>query len=533
MPNLSIFTRNSFKLTDGKITEERLNEAVRRVLTARIKLGQLDEARLSPWAGLPRDVIGCERHTRLAYLAAVRSAVLLKNNGILPLKKECRIAVVGNNADCVQFGDYSGRPVHAPVSPWEGLKAFAGENARLVKWRFEADPDAFTVIPPTAFANGAAGSYYANASFAGFPALRTDENVDFMWEAQAPDPIIKTAEFSVTWRGTLLPPADGDYFFAVQYSGSAKCCPPELYIDGETVDPETPVPLKAGSPVTFFLRYIKNQDAPSVRLTWKKPKQRPEALFAREIEAAKAADAVVAVVGLGTEYEREGRDKTDLSLPEEQTALLQALKAVNENLIVVLENGSAPAIPWIAKNAAAVLELWYPGERGGEALADLLYGAVSPSGRLPLSFPEKTEDLPPFNDYEMENGRTYMYAKVPPLYPFGFGLSYTNFVYSEMRACRTGAGVTVTNAGPVDAEEVVQLYIDAAGLPGQPRYRLKGFRRIALKAGESRRAEFELTDESFSLFDETGARRLFPGVYTVFIGGSQPNADTLNARVEL
>ena len=527
----------SRQLADGRITEERLNEAVRRVLTARIKLGQLDDPKRSPWAALPRDVIGCEKHRKMAYLAAVRSAVLLKNNGILPLPKTCRIAVVGNNADCVQFGDYSGKPKNEPVTPFAGLKALAGENARLVPWQFEADVDAFAVIPPSAFLAGGqpgvSGSYYDNDYFGGVPTQRTDGSIDFTWEAQAPDPVIKTPEFSVIWQGELLPPYDGDYCFAVRHSGSAKCCPPEFCLDGVKITSDEPVPLKAGEPVPFLLRYRKNQDAPSVRLLWKKPKQAPETFFAREIEAAEAADAVIAVVGLGTAYEMEGRDKTDLSLPAEQTALLQAVRAVNENLIVVLENGSAVAIPWIAENAAAILELWYPGEQGGAALADLLYGAVSPSGRLPLSFPEKTEDLPPFDDYEMDHGRTYMYAKVPPLYPFGFGLSYTSFAYSGLRASRSGASVVVANTGGMDAEEVAQLYIDSAGSPGQPRWRLKGFKRVFLKAGESRRVEFPLTDESFSLFDETGRRRVFPGVYTVYVGGGQPDANTQRAAVRV
>ena len=522
-------------LADGRITEDRLNEAVRRVLSARIKAGQFDDPEQIPWHTLTQDVIGCEAHRKLAYEAAVKSAVLLKNDGVLPLRKGMKIAVVGNNAACVQFGDYSGRPRNTPVTPYDGIRALAGDDAVLIPWQWEADADAFAPVPASALfcdgKPGVQGSYYDNDSFAGLPAQRTDATVDFTWEAQAPDPIIRTQEFSVIWRGTILPPADGDYYFSVQHSGSAKCCPPELHIDGAEISSGTPVPLRAGEPVPFLLRYRKNQASPSVRLLWKKPKQAPDAVFAREIAAAKAADAVVAVVGLGTQYEREGKDQTDLSLPEEQLALLKAVKEANGNLIVVLENGSAVSLPWEAENASAILEMWYPGEQGGTALADLLYGNVSPSGRLPLSFPVKTEDLPPFDDYEMDHGRTYMYAKIPPLYPFGFGLSYTTFAYSGMRASRTGASAVVANTGACDAEEAVQLYIDSAGRPGQPRWRLKGFRRIFLKAGESRLVEFPLTDESFSLFDEAGRRCLLPGEYTVYIGGGQPDGETQRAKV--
>ena len=206
--------------------------------------------------------------------------------------------------------------------------------------------------------------------------------------------------------------------------------------------------------------------------------------------------------------------------------LLKKLKAVNPNLIVVLENGSAVAIPWIAEHAAAVLEVWYPGERGGTAIADLLFGKVSPSGRLPLAFPEKTEDLPPFDDYEMNHGRTYMYRKIKPLYELGFGLSYTRFVYSDLRETENGVSVTVTNAGDMAADEVVQLYIDSAGLPDQPRLRLKGFKRVPLAPGEAKTVCFPLNDESFSLFGEDGVRRVYAGVYRVYAGGCLPDEDS-------
>ncbi|MBR3552137.1 MAG: glycoside hydrolase family 3 C-terminal domain-containing protein [Clostridia bacterium] len=524
-------------LADGRITQERLDEAVCRVLAARIKVGQFDAQEKLPWHTLKQDAIGCEAHRKLAYEAAVKSAVLLKNNGVLPLKSGTKLAVVGNNAACVQFGDYSGKPRNTPVSPAAGICAIAGDDAELIPWQWEADTDAFVPVPASALSfggkPGVQGSYYDNACFIGLPTKRTDESIDFSWADQAPDPIIKTAEFSVMWRGTITPPINGEYLFSVQFSGSAKCCPPEFSIDGLDVAPDEPLILRAGEPVSFLLRYRKNQGSPSVRLMWKRPKLTPDALFSREVEAAKKAEAVVAVIGLGTQYEREGKDKTDLSLPPEQISLLQAIRKVNKNLIVVLENGSALSIPWIAEHAAAVLEIWYPGEQGGAALADLLYGEVSPSGRLPISFPESTDDLPAFDDYEMSHGRTYMYAKTPPLYPFGFGLSYTRFVYSAMRRTGAGAAVTVTNVGGMEADEVAQLYIDSAGLPDQPQLRLKGFQRIHLKPGESGEVFFTLTDESFSLFDSSGKRRLIPGKYTVYIGGGQPDAETQRLLFEI
>ena len=197
-----------------------------------------------------------------------------------------------------------------------------------------------------------------------------------------------------------------------------------------------------------------------------------------------------------------------------------------------MENGSAVAIPWVAEHAAAILEVWYPGERGGTAIADLLFGKVSPSGRLPLAFPKKTEDLPPFDDYEMEHGRTYMYRKIKPLYEFGFGLSYTRFSYSDLRRVQDGVAVSVKNVGSMEADEVAQLYIDSAGLQNQPKLRLKGFRRIHLQPGESKTVVFPLNNESFSLFGEDGVRRVFPGEYRVYVDGHLPEETSCCLKIK-
>ena len=516
-------------LEKGMVTAERIDEAVRRVLIARIKAGQFDPQESLPWFVVPFSVVGCEEHGRLAYEAAVKSAVLLKNNGILPLRQQdITVAVCGNNADVAQFGDYSGVPVHPPVTPVAGIRRYKDVNVLFAPWQYTETGGDFLPVPAAyLFCNGkpgAEGCYYDNAVFAGLPKKRTDPVLDFKWDAQMPDPLIASELFSVIWRGEIEAPCSGEYRFGVSFAGSAKCTPPALSIENETFESGDMIRLRRGQRVPFMLRYVKNTDKPACTLTWQiTPDAVADDIFAAETEAAAQADAVIAVVGLGLEYEREGRDKTDLSLPPEQLALLKKLKAVNENLIVVLENGSAVAIPWVAENAAAVLEAWYPGERGGTAIADLLFGKVSPSGRLPLAFPEKTEDLPPFDDYEMEHGRTYMYRKIKPLYDFGFGLSYTRFAYSDIHRTPNGVAVTVKNVGGRDADEVVQLYIDSAGLSNQPRLRLKGFRRIRLQAGEAAAVSFTLNDESFSLFGEDGVRRVLPGTYRIFIDGHLPD----------
>ena len=199
---------------------------------------------------------------------------------------------------------------------------------------------------------------------------------------------------------------------------------------------------------------------------------------------------------------------------------------MNKNIVLVLENGSALDLSEPSGLASAIPEAWYPGDRGGDALADILFGKAVPSGRLPLGFPARTEDLPPFDDYENKNGRTYMYRKIKPLYDFGFGLSYTTFAYSGISAEDKNISVTMRNTGAYAAEEVVQLYINSAGLAHQPRVRLQGFRRVSLQPGEEARVTFALTGENFFLFDENGERKLFPGTYTVFIDGHLPDENS-------
>lgn len=527
-------------LEKGMITRERIDEAATRVLTARIKAGQLDPPEKLPWHSVPFSAVGCEANGKLAYEAAVKSAVLLKNDGILPLRnKKITVAVCGNNANIAQFGDYSGVPVHPPVTPLDGISAYEGVTVKYAPWEFTQTGEDYKAVPSAYLYHddeaGAEGCYYDNPFFSGIPKKRTDGVVDFKWDDQMPDPLIASPSFSVIWRGEIKAPYTGTYRFSVRAAGSAKCTPPELILNDGAYESGEAVRLERGEYADFILRYVKNTDRPACTLVWQiTPDDTADDVFAGETEAARSADAVIAVVGLGTEYEREGRDKTDLSLPHEQISMLKKLKEVNPNLIVVLENGSAVAIPWIAENASAILEAWYPGERGGTAIADLIFGKVSPSGRLPLAFPKRTEDLPPFDDYEMINGRTYMYRKTEPLFDFGFGLSYTTFSYSGICRTENGIEIEVSNTGDMEADEVVQLYIDSAGMPEQPRLRLKGFKRIHLKPGEAETVSFPLDSESFSLFDESGARRVYPGIYRVYIDGRLPgkNSCSLEMNVE-
>jgi beta-glucosidase len=264
-------------------------------------------------------------------------------------------------------------------------------------------------------------------------------------------------------------------------------------------------------------------------------------LQSQAVEIARKADAVIAIVGITPQLEGEemdtnapgffGGDRVDLDLPRPQRELLEALATTGKPLIVVLTNGSALAVNWAQEHASAVLDVWYPGEEGGVALADVLAGDYNPSGRLPVTFYTGIGQLPPFGDYSMA-ARTYRYFRGVPLYPFGFGLSYTTFSYSNPRVDQTEITATdaatisvdVKNIGPVSGDEVVELYVSHPGVDGAPIRALQGFTRVHLDRGEQKTVSFTLRDRQLSLVDESGKRHILPGQIDVWIGGGQPVA---------
>lgn len=516
----------------GKTTDERIDEACRRVLYARFKLGQFDRPEDVPFSKIPLSIIGCEEHQKLAYTAAAKSMVLLKNNGILPLNKNTRIAVVGNNADICQFGDYSGVPMRVPVSPLEGISSEAGGNCTFVKWKANRSSDSFAAVESRFLTtdkgeNGLTGCYYNNTAFIGCPKIRRDDMIRFAWRDSMPDSFIDTPQYAIRWNGYITSPVSGLVMLRLSYEGNASCERPVLTFEGKDMGTEAAIVMESGKPYPISVEYRKSEEDPRISLEWILPQNDGEDIFADECAAASRAEAVIAVVGLGTNFEREGQDRDTLNLPPEQEELLHRLYDVNKNLIVILENGTPLTIPWVQEHAAAVIEAWYPGEAGGTAIADLLYGNINPSGRLCVSFPYSTDDIPMMNDYDNEHGRTYQYLKHEPLYPFGFGLSYTSYKYENPVITKTDGAFDVSfslaNTGLCDGEEVVQLYIDSAGMEHQPRYRLVRFVRVPLKKGETKKISFNLLESDFSLFTAEGKRRLFSGTYTLYIGGSQPD----------
>jgi beta-glucosidase len=411
---------------DGYLTESALNRALIRTFTARIKLGMFDPPSLVPYTQYPESDLNSPAHRALALKMANESMVLLKNDGILPLKTSgIKIAVVGPlaNETAVLLGNYSGRPTHT-VSILEGIRSvFAG--------------DTITYVPGTG-----------------------------------------------------------------------------------------------------FLMHVHPKPRPN---GWSKADLTPDPAA---VAAARNADVVIVVAGLTSHLEGEemrneeepgfdGGDKTNLEMPQPEENLIRAVAAAGKPLVVVLTNGSALAVNWEQAHAAAILEAWYPGEEGGTAVAQTLSGKNDPAGRLPVTFYKSITQVPPFSDYSMK-GRTYRYFTGKPLYPFGYGLSYTTFSFRGLtipeETIKAGepltAAVTVTNTGKASGEEVAELYLKFPDVAGAPNIALRGFRRVHLEPGESQKIWFHLKRRDLSMVTASGQIIVAPGEYTLTVGGGQPGTGT-------
>ncbi len=555
----------------GLLAESDMDDALTRLMATRFRLGMFDPADQVPWASIPYSVNQSPRHDALARRAARESIVLLKNDGVLPLSKNLRkVAVVGPTADDTMalLGNYYGTPA-APVTVLQGIRdALPGvevvhaRGADLVEGR--EDPAAAPLIDarhlrPSANSSerGLRGEYFRGRELAGTPVLtRTDAQIGFRWDRGAPtDDLAARGEltaaqvlegdgFSVRWTGQLLPPVTGRYVLDVSANDGFR-----LFVDGKPVlerwsaaerltGDSVELDLEAGRAYDLRLEYFEGERDAGVRLAWRLPGAKPPREEA--LDAARDADAVVFVGGLTGDVEGEemevsypgfaGGDRTDLRLPAPQRELLEALHATGKPVVLVLTTGSALAIDWAQANLPAILVVWYPGQRGGNAVADVLFGDASPAGRLPVTFYKADETLPAFDDYAMA-GRTYRYFDGEPLYAFGHGLSYTRFEYGRLaldraRVAADGsftASVEVRNAGQRAGDEVVQLYLRPVD-PRRARARreLRGFDRIALAPGESRTVSFTLTPATdLRHYDEAaGTYAVDPGEYEVEVGAS-------------
>jgi beta-glucosidase len=552
---------------DGLIPESALNTAVERLFIARFRLGMFDPASADAYARIPMSEDDSAEHRELALKAARESMVLLKNEaGFLPFKGDAgTIAVVGPNAASLAAieGNYNAIPSH-PVLPIDGMRAeFGAAKILYAQGSSYADelpvPVPETVFHPSASSTeaGLKGEYFASAEMKGKPVLtRVDHQIDFDWDAASPTPRAPQSSFSVRWSGTISVPAPGDYPLSIRLSQCYPCQDSESYqvfLDGKPVahfgtsetaffrgssTPAFTLHFADTKPHAFRVEYAHRAKlfGGGLTLQWMPS---AEALREQAVAAAKQADVVVAFVGLSPNLEGEempihvkgflGGDRTDIALPAVQQQLLEALGTTGKPLVVVLLNGSALAVDWSQKHANAILEAWYPGEAGGTAIAETLDGKNNPAGRLPVTFYSSTDQLPAFTDYSMK-GRTYRYFHGDPLYGFGYGLSYTEFAYSNVKLSTptldAGEDLTVeadvTNSGKLAGDEVVELYLTPPASALAPSHELEGFERIHVEAGATQHVSFTLHPRQLSLVDAEGNRSVQPGNYSVFVGGSQP-----------
>ncbi|MBW6532550.1 glycoside hydrolase family 3 C-terminal domain-containing protein [Sphingomonas sp. RRHST34] len=552
----------------GLVSEAEIDTALRRVLGSRAALG-IAFGRRSRWDRIRPDQVDTPAHRALAVEAAEKSLVLLTNKDRLPLAAGTRLAVIGANADSLDVleANYHGTAA-APVTPLEGIRArFGAARVRYAQGSVLAEGVAVPV-PETALSAdgrpGLRGEYFRGAIAGGRPLLtRQDRVIDFDWDRAPPARGLEDRGYAVRWTGQLTPPAPGTYTLRLEVPRCFDCDghdPVRLWVDGKPVIADRGSDEGVEASVTFAdarpralrveLDHVSADGG--IGLRWVAP---AAAQLAEAVAAARDADVVVAFAGLSPTLEGEalrldvpgfvGGDRTKIELPEPQRALLAALAATGKPLVVVQMTGAAIADPWTKATADAAVAAWYPGQAGGTAIARLLAGDISPSGRLPVTFYAATRDMPAYIDYSMKN-RTYRFFTGTPLYPFGHGLSYTRFAYAAASPAAVtiaagaglGAAVRVTNTGARAGDAVVQAYL--APVAPQPQGRtvpvlqrqLVGFARASLAPGESREVRLTIDPRSLSLVARDGTRAIVPGAYRLFVGGGQPG-DADGAWTEL
>ena len=522
------------------VSAAEIDSAAYRVLRARMRLGMFDDPEKNPYNHLSPEIVGCKKHHDLALEAARQSIVLLKNQqNTLPLnaKKIKSIAVVGINAANCEFGDYSGTPVNAPVSVLDGIRNRVGNEIKVVHAPWISSEEGYQLISPTHLPNGLKAEYYENPTFQGTPKTRVDKGINFEPKNQAPDPFLPKSPLSIRWTGELVPNISGEYVFS--FTSDDGC---RLYIDDQLViddwnvhsvrTEKGSISLEKGKKYQLKAEYFDNGGEAIARLHWRVPSTDQYDMLNMYGDASKIireSDVVIAVMGINQSIEREGQDRNSIELPKDQQIFIREAYKANPNTIVVLVAGSSMAIGWMDQHIPAIIDAWYPGEQGGTAIAEVLFGDYNPAGRLPLTFYNSIEDLPDFDDYNVKNNRTYMYFEGKPLYAFGYGLSYTKFDYRNLNIKQDTQNVTlnfsIKNSGKYNGDEVAQVYVK---FPDQgiktPLKQLKGFKRVHIKKGATEQISIEIPKEELRLWDDQKKQFYTPsGTYHFMVGKSSDN----------
>jgi beta-glucosidase len=551
-------------VAQGLVTEQEIDVLVTRLMVARMRLGMFDPPSQVAYTQIPYSVVDSEKHRQLALEAARKSMVLLKNeNNLLPLSKDVKkVAVIGPNADRLEvlYANYNGFASN-PITPLEGIRQMLPDakiqfapGTRLAKEfpYMEILPSQHLFTSSDLDINGLNAEYFDNPMLEGEPRhKRIDAELDFTWWTNPPAEGLRYDNFSARWKGYFIPPIGGEYSIGIEGYRAF-----DLYLDGEVIaswdtehhphmEYET-MQLQAGKPYEIMIEYRQHgTEFPLMKLLWDAP---GKDMMADALRIARESDVVILCMGLSPYLEGEemkvkvdgfaGGDRVEIKLPDAQVNLMKEVMRLNKPTVLVLLNGSAVAINWEAENIPVILEAWYPGQAGGTAIADILFGDYNPSGRLPVTFYKSVDHLPDFSDYSMEN-RTYKYFREEPLFEFGFGLSYTTFRYSNLIIPETmeagkpvSVSVDITNIGTHDGEEVVQLYVSHPEIKEGPIRTLQGYQRVFIIAGETARVTFDLKPENLAVYHPD--HRMFVPEGEVFfsVGGSQPNQKRIqDARV--
>ncbi len=553
----------------GYLAEEDIDVAVKRLFTARFKLGMFDPPEMVPFSSTPFEMNDAPEHAEAALHVAREAMVLLKNSApnnstgekILPLSKELeKIAVIGPNADNVDvlLGNYNGTPSN-PVTALEGIREKVAGKASVEFVQGCNLADDMTVlenIPPYYFFSGSdtgfLGEYFDNQNLEGEPRLTRNDREIFIIRGEGNvfgD--LPTENYSVRWSATFKPPVSGEYILGVTGDDGYR-----LFINNDTVIDSWSVyglsstrsnfTFNEDKEYQFRLEYFQRAWNAEIKLEWALPGSNS---FKDAVDLAASSDVAIFVGGISPRLEGEqmrvpyegfkGGDRTNLKLPAIQKRLIQAIHETGTPTVLVLNSGSALAVNWENENLPAILLAWYPGQAGGTAIADVLFGDYNPAGRLPVTFYRSVNDLPPFEDYAME-GRTYRYFKGNPLYPFGYGLSFTRFGYTALELStddlRIGdtleVKVILKNMGDRKGDEVVQLYVtDKESSTPVPLKALKGFQRITLEAGEEKEITFAILPEELAVLDDNGNRFFEEGLFEVMVGGNSSAGITKEFRL--
>jgi beta-glucosidase len=525
---------------EGLVSEATIDQAISRVLAAKFRLGLFENPYVDPKAAA--QVNDSKEHRELALQAAREAIVLLKNeNDFLPIKKDLKsIAVIGPAADAVRLGGYSGFGMKV-VTPLEGIKnkvppttnVFYAKGCELEGAPLPAIPsENLNPAEGKEGEHGLKGEYFTNKDLAGTPALiRINKQVNFDWGSDSPDPKIPPDQFSVRWTGELVPSVSNVYTLSVTTDDGVRFwVDGQLLVDmwsdrGPTAD-FVILKLEAGHAYDLKIEYYENTGGAFASLGWDL-KPNVDAALQEAVEAAKKSEVVIFVVGI---TEGEGRDRAKLDLPGLQEDLIKAITDANVPTVVVLINGSAVTMSNWIKKVPAVVEVWYAGEEGGNAIADVLFGDYNPAGRLPITFPQYVGQVPLYSNYQ-PTGRGYDYIDMSgkALFPFGYGLSYTKFEYTNLKITPQQPSIMdsltvaldIQNVGNRKGDEVLQLYLrDLVSSCTRPLKELKGFQRITLEPNEKKTVTFVLKPEDLSFLDVNLKSIVEPGTFEVLVGSS-------------